>query len=111
MITDDQIEAELDKMRANIIPSAQARADRYHLEKFRESQKAMIMKEIAEVNFGMPIAAQERDALCHPKYLELLKGIRDAVFEDERLRNEDIVASKTIDAWQTMSANIRGMKI
>ena len=61
------------------------------------------MKESLEPTLG----AQERDAYAHPDYVELLKGLRDAVEIEEKLRWDLIAAQARVDIWRTEQANLR----
>jgi hypothetical protein len=53
------------------------------------------------------VNAQERDAYAHPEYIELLKGIRDAVEIEEELRWKLIAAQARVDVWRSEQANLR----
>ena len=82
---------------------ASAKAKRIYIEEFRKSKKALLMKQSLEPALG----AQERDAYAHYEYIELLKGLRDAVEIEERLRWELIAAQARVDIWRTEQANMR----
>ena len=82
---------------------ADAKAQRVYLEEFRKSKKALLMKQSIEGALG----AQERDAYAHAEYVELLKGLRDAVAIEEKLRWDLIAAQARVDIWRTEQANLR----
>jgi len=82
---------------------ADAKAKRIFLEEFRKSQKALLMKQSLEPALG----AQERDAYAHPEYIALLKGLREAVEIEEKLRWDLIAAQARVDIWRTEQANLR----
>ena len=82
---------------------ADAKAQRVYLEEFRKSKKALLMKQSLEPALG----AQERDAYAHAEYVELLKGLRDAVAIEEKLRWDLIAAQARVDIWRTEQANLR----
>ena len=82
---------------------AEAKAQRVFLEEFRKSKKALLMKQSIEGALG----AQERDAYAHAEYVELLKGLRDAVAIEEKLRWDLIAAQARVDIWRTEQANLR----
>jgi len=103
MITDAEVEKALDFMRDNATKAAQARADRAYVEEFRKVLKGQIMRE----NSAAPLGAQEAMAYADPRYQQHLKAIKEAVFEDERLRFMLAAAQAKLDAWQTQSANNR----
>lgn len=82
---------------------ADAKAQRVYLEEFRKSKKALLMKQSIEGALG----AQERDAYAHAEYVELLKGLREAVAIEEKLRWDLIAAQARVDIWRTEQANLR----
>jgi len=82
---------------------ADAKAQRVYLEEFRKSKKALLMKQSIEGALG----AQERDAYAHAEYVELLKGLKEAVAIEEKLRWDLIAAQARIEIFRTESANNR----
>jgi hypothetical protein len=82
---------------------ADAKAQRVYLEEFRKSKKALLMKQSIESALG----AQERDAYAHAEYVELLKGLKEAVAIEEKLRWDLIAAQARVDIWRTEQANLR----
>jgi hypothetical protein len=82
---------------------ADAKAQRVFLEEFRKSKKALLMKQSIEGALG----AQERDAYAHAEYVELLKGLKEAVAIEEKLRWDLIAAQARVDIWRTEQANLR----
>ena len=82
---------------------ANAKAQRVFLEEFRKSKKALLMKQSIEGALG----AQERDAYAHAEYVELLKGLRQAIEIEEKLRWDLIAAQARVDIWRTEQANRR----
>lgn len=82
---------------------AEAKAQRVYLEEFRKSKKALLMKQSLESAIG----AQERDAYAHPEYIELLKGLKIAVENEEKLRWDLIAAQARIEVYRTQQANLR----
>ena len=53
------------------------------------------------------LGAQERDAYAHAEYVELLKGLKEAVAIEEKLRWDLIAAQARVDIWRTEQANLR----
>jgi translation elongation factor EF-Ts len=106
-ITEGDIEKALDYLRDNAAKAAQARANRIYMEEYRKVVKAQIMGENNETTIG----AQERFAYADARYIEHLEAMRTSIFEDEKHRFTLAAAQAKIDAWQTMSANERAMKI
>ena len=82
---------------------ADAKAQRVYLEEFKKSKKALLMKQSIEPTLG----AQERDAYANSEYVELLKGLRDAVAIEEKLRWDLIARQAQVDIWRTEQANLR----
>lgn len=96
----------LDFMRDHAAQYAVAKAQRVYLEEFRKSKKAMLMK-AAEVEGINTAAAQEREAYADQDYVALLKGLQEAVQEEERLKWLLVSAQAKIEAWRTIEANRR----
>lgn len=94
----------MDFLESSAEPLAQARADRVSLEEGRKRIKAVIMSE----HVSLPLAAQEREAYRDPRYETHLKGLREAVYREQKLLAERDAAVSLIEAWRSMSANQRG---
>lgn len=107
MISDEEIEKAIDYLRDNATEAAQARANRIYVEEYRKSLKAMIMKEHADI----PVSAQEREAYSDKRYLSHLIALQQAVKEDEYRRFLRVAAEAKIEAWRTIQANHRSMKV
>ena len=107
LITDEEIEKAVDWLRDNADDSAKSRAERIYIEEYRKSLKATLMKRFVD----LPISAQEREAYAHPEYINHLKALKVAVEKDEKMRFLRVSAEAKIEAWRSMSANIRSIKI
>lgn len=107
MITEEEVEAELDYLRDNATVGATAKANRIYVTEYRKVLKAKIMKEHPTLS----AALQEREAYADPRYEKHLVAIRDAVFHDEKHSWLREAAGAKLSAWQTMSKNYREMKI
>lgn len=108
LITDDDIERALDRLRFQAGNAAKARADRVYMESYLKVIKANVMQKHLE----MPVSAQEREAYSSPEYAKHLMVMRDAIEKDETMRWQFVAAQAVIDAWRTQAANQRGeMKI
>lgn len=107
MISEQDVEAAVDYLRDNAEDAAKCRAERIYMEEFRKSLKAMIMKENSEAT----VSAQERDAYADPRYMKHLEALRVAVMRDEKQRFMRVAAEAKIEAWRSMNANYRAMKI
>jgi hypothetical protein len=82
---------------------AKAKAERIYLEEFRKSKKAILMKE----SFEETVGAQEREAYAHPDYRELLRGLREAIEIEEKLRWDLVAAQARVDVWRSIEASNR----
>lgn len=96
----------LDFIRDHASKYAKAKADRVHLEEFRKSKKALLMRE-AEIAGHKSAVAQEREAYAHPDYMALLDGLKAAVEQEESLRWLIVAAQAKFEAWRTIEANRR----
>lgn len=75
---------------------ARAKAERVYLEEFRKSKKAILFRESPEKT----VAEREHWAYAHSDYQALLKGIREAVETEEKLRWDMVAAQARIDVWK-----------
>jgi len=107
LITDEEIEKAVDWLRDNADESAKSRATRIYMEEYRKSLKALLMKKHVE----LPISAQEREAYADKDYINHLRAIKLAVEKDEKMRFLRVSAEAKIEAWRSMSANIRSIKL
>jgi len=82
---------------------SKAKAERVYLEEFRKSKVALLMKQSHEKT----LAGQERDALAHPEYAELLEGIKESVKIEEELRWHMVAAQARIDIYRSQEATAR----
>jgi predicted glycosyl hydrolase (DUF1957 family) len=98
MITQKQIESALDFLRDSAVEAAQFKANRVYMEEYRKSLKAQIMAE----HTNLPGNAQEREAYKDERYIEHLEALKEAVFEDEKIKFLIEAAKAKISAWQTM---------
>jgi len=85
---------------------APARAKREYIEEYKKSLLSLLMKD-AERNGATSAAAQERDGRARGEYLELLDGLREAVFEEEKLRYHMKATEIEIEVWRTREASAR----
>ena len=99
MISQKDIEKALDFLRDSATEAAQNRANRVYVEDYLKVVKANIMARHAD----KPVNAQEREAYIHLDYLSHLEAIKEAVYEDEKLRFLIDAAKSKISAWQTIS--------
>jgi len=107
IITDEDVQKSLDFLRDNAILAAQYKAERIYLEEYRKSLKALLMKN----HIDLPVSAQEREAYASPVYIQHLESMKIAIQRDEKQRFLRVSAEAKIEAWRTMSSNIRSIKL
>lgn len=86
---------------------AQAEADKSYLMEYRKSLKSLLMIEAEKEDAKMPVAKQERYAYSHPKYQELLEGLKVAVERSVRYRHQFTVMQMDFEAWRSKNARER----
>ena len=107
VINEEDVQKAVDWLRDNAQACAKARATRIYLEEYRKSIKALLMSKYPDLS----VSAQEREAYAHDDYIQHLKNLKQAIFEDERLRFFRASAEVKIEAWRTQQANIRAIKV
>ena len=100
-ITEEEVQKAVDYLRDSSTKCAKARAE------YRKSLKAILMKKHGELAYS----GQEREAYADEEYKQHLDAIKEATYNYERLKFLRESAKAKIDAWQTMSANIRAIKV
>jgi hypothetical protein len=88
---------------------AEAKAQRTYLEEYRKSQKAMLMKTAMTDGRAKTAAAAEVEAYSDPVYVQMLKGLQEAVEAEETYRWGLISAQARIDVWRSNEASNRVM--
>ena len=86
---------------------AEAEANRIYLLEYRKSLKAILMTQAEADAPGMAIQKQERFAYSHKDYLELLQGIKAAVYESAKLKHQIKVMDTRFETWRTKQATLR----
>ena len=104
MITDDDAESAQRFLLDNAKKAGELKGQRIYLEEYRKSLKAILMSD----SNGKTQGDKEAHAYSHPKYIEHLAKLRDAVQKDETNRAEREAAVMRISVYQTQSANVRG---
>ena len=84
---------------------AKAKSERVHLEQFRKSKKAILFSD-APSEFKT-IQDKESYAYSHPEYIALLDGLKEAVFNEEKLKYELMSAQLRVEVWRTQEASNR----
>ena len=88
---------------------AEAKAHRVYLEEYRKSQKAILMKKALAAGIAKSAAVAEIEAYADPTYVEVLKGLQEAVEAEETYRWGLISAQARIDCWRSTEASNRAM--
>lgn len=96
----------IDYIIANAPKYAAAKSERIYLEEFRKTKKALLMKDAMQAGYESA-AAQEREAYAHIDYQVLLKGLAEAILEEETLKWMLTAAQMRSEVWRTESANER----
>tara|TARA_R110000737_G_C14477797_1_gene467930 strand:- start:640 stop:963 length:324 start_codon:yes stop_codon:yes gene_type:complete len=107
MITEARAQEAVDFLTSTAEACGVARAQTVYMESWLKITKARLMGLSNEKS----ATAQERWALAHPDYEEAVKAQQAAIgiFETLRFRRE--AATAALSAFQTMSANQRGVRI
>ena len=85
---------------------AQAKSSRIGIELKLKTTKAILMQQ-AFANGVTQVAAQERDALANPTYIELIDDLILAVNEEETLKFKIQASDLQIQIWRTREASER----
>lgn len=105
-VSAEAIEAKLHELREIGDEYSRAHADAAHLDEYRKSKLAMLMKD-AERDGAKTSAAQETIARAHPEYIQLLDNLKTATEIREKHRWRFKVAELSVGVWQTLQANQR----
>ena len=97
------VEERLQYIRDNAKAHAEALSQREYLKEFRKSKKAMLINE-AELNGIKGQQAREAYAYSHKEYIELLEGLKVAIFEECRIRQLIKAAELGIEVWRSQNA-------
>jgi len=106
-VTEEDVEEALDYLKSGAQKAAAAKAQRAYLDDYTKVVKSKAMQR----NSMSALGAQERDAYASREYAEHLEVLRIAVEEDEKHRYLLESARATIDAWRTLCATERSMKL
>lgn len=91
-------------IQANAEKMAKAKAERVYVSEYKDSLKAILMKEI---NGDSSIAQQSREALADQRYLDVLKAMKEAVVIEETLRWKFVAAQAKIEIWRSFESSRR----
>ncbi len=85
---------------------AKAKAQRVYLEEFKKSKKALLMRQ-AMMNGIEAANAQEREAYANEEYVELIRGLGEAIETEETLRWKLEAARISVEVWRSEQATAR----
>lgn len=103
MVSDEQAEKAADYIRDHATAFAQAKANRIYHEEYRKSLKSMLFNHVEGA-----AAVRESLAYADERYLKHLEDLKQAVFEEEKLKGLIKAAEMKIEVWRSQSANLRG---
>lgn len=106
MITEMQVQESMDYLFDSAMPAAQARANRATLEQGLKRIKAIEMQKV-----GGAVSAQERDAYASDAYKIALDGLKEAIYEDEKIRALRDAHAARIEGWRTQQATMRSVRL
>jgi len=107
LVSDADVEKALDFLRDSADDIGHAKAQEIQTKRMVKHIVAIEMKRHNETGVG----AQEREAYASGAYLIALKDEASAAGELERLKALREAAAMKIEAWRSMGANYRAMKI
>ena len=105
-MSDEAIERRLTELRETAKKYAAAVATREHLDEFKKSKLAILMKKYERDGFSSAVA-QEREARADDDYIKLLDGLKVAIEDSEALRWELKIAEIGAEVWRTQQASKR----
>lgn len=103
MISDEQVEAALDYLRDSAKTASIARAQAKTLEKYL----GVVEAEKKSHAIGMSNAAAQDSARSSPEYKQAIEAWQEAVRRDGEFTMLREAAAARIEAWRTMSSNLR----
>ena len=101
MITDEQVQEALDRLNA---PSKAAHA---HGRRVKAEHMLKVIKSLQMKKHEGSVAAQEREALSSPEYLQALDEVVQASIDDWLYRSKMDADKATIEVYRTQQANQR----
>ena len=115
MISQEEIEKAINWLVEHADKASQARADRLQLEEYTKHIKADLMNECVALSAmdkkEASLGAQERFALASDRYVTHLKGLQEAIKQDEKYRWLKDVAMVKIDVYRTQESTKRVLKV
>lgn len=107
MIEEKEVERAVWWLAQNAPAIAQARAEMVYADEYKKSLRAILMAESNETAAN----AREQFAYAHPKYLAHLEEIKRTVLNYEKMRAMREAAQMKIEAWRSMNATYRAIRV
>lgn len=107
LVTEEQVEEALTFLRESAIELGAARKQMIATEKYTKHRQALLMQRYS----NLPVSAQEREARANKQYWEDSSAEAEAAGDFEVLKAKREAAVMTIEAWRSMNANYRSMKL
>jgi hypothetical protein len=107
LVSEAEVEKALDWLRDNAHEIGEAKREAVKTEYMIRHVKALAMK----LHPALPVSAQEREAYASEQYLTAIDNVSAAAGEFEKLKSLREAATLKIEAWRSMGANYRAMKI
>ena len=104
--SDERIEKRMTEMRETAKKFAAAFAQKEHLDEFKKSKLAILIKKY-EREGHKTSAGQEREARADAEYLQLLDALKTAIESSEALRWELKIFEIAVDVWRTKESSKR----
>lgn len=107
IVSDDELEKALDFLRDSAAAIGAARS-----EMIRSSHMVKVVRALTAKHYShLPVSRADIEALASDEYMDALNNDAIAAGEFEKLRALREAAAMKIQAWQTESANYRGMRV
>jgi hypothetical protein len=107
IVTDAEVERALDWLRDNADEIGESKRKAVKADHMLKHVRALAMKHSGETS----AAAQEREALAGPDYLQAIDDTANAAGAYERMKALREAAALKIEVWRSASANYRAMKL
>lgn len=85
---------------------AKVRSERVYMEEYRKTLKSKLMARAMKEGVSS-LGDREAYAYAHPEYEQLLKGLAEAVDQDEKLRWQIVAAQAKIEIWRSAESSRR----
>ena len=105
----EDFEKRIEKMGEAIPGYAKAKAERVYIEQFRKSKKALLMRDGTALRLKTQ-SEREQYAYAHDDYVQLLKGLKQAIEVEEKCKWALERFKIEFEHWRTTQANERHVR-